>query len=85
MLYTVPAREIQRKYKKVLEEANKIGKPIVVIAHNKPIGAVIGLELLEKIQLELAVREALEQYKRGETIPIEDFETFAQKVRKASK
>lgn len=63
MLNTVSARQIQRGYKKVLEEANKSPEPIIVMANNKPLGAVIGLELLEKLQLETALKEAIEEYK----------------------
>jgi prevent-host-death family protein len=67
MLYTVSAREIQRRYKKVLKDANRIGEPVIVMANNKPLGAVIGLDLLEKIRLEQVVKQALDEYKRGKT------------------
>ena len=52
MLNTISARQIQREYKKVLQRANESKEPIVVMANNKPLGAVIGLDLLEKLQLE---------------------------------
>lgn len=67
MFNTVSARQIQREYKKVLQDANKSKEPIVVMANNKPLGAVIGLDLLEKIQLDLLVEQALEDSKMGKT------------------
>lgn len=67
MFNTVSARQIQREYKKVLKEANRSKEPIVVMSNNKPQGAIIGLDLLEKLQLDLALKEALEEYKAGKT------------------
>lgn len=67
MLNTVSARQIQREYKKVLENANKSKEPIVVMSNNKPLGAVIGLDLLEKLQMEAVLKEAIEEYKAGKT------------------
>lgn len=71
MFTTVSARQIQRGYKKVLEDANKSKEPIVVMANNKPLGAIISLELLEKLQLEAVLDEALREYKLGKTVGIE--------------
>ena len=42
------------------------------MANNKPQGAVIGLDLLEKIQLSTLLRDALEDYKKGQTLTITD-------------
>lgn len=70
MLNTISARQIQRGYKKVLYEANRSNEPIVVMSNNKPQGAIIGLDLLEKLQLEIALKEALEEYKAGKTVSI---------------
>lgn len=74
MFNTVSARQIQREYKKVLKRANKSKEPIVVMANNKPVGAVIGLDLLEKLQLEEVLNEALEEYKAGKTKTISTME-----------
>lgn len=71
MFDTISARQIQREYKKILQKANESTEPIVVMANNKPLGAVIGLDLLEKIQLELIVKQALKESKSGETKIIE--------------
>lgn len=71
MFDTISARQIQREYKKVLQKANESTEPIVVMANNKPLGAIIGLDLLEKIQLELIVKQALKESKSGKTKVIE--------------
>ena len=67
MFNYISARQIQREYKKVLEDANKSKEPIVVMANNKPLGAIISLDLLEKLQMEAVLNEALEEYKAGKT------------------
>lgn len=41
------------------------------MSNNQPVGAIIGLELLEKIRLEQALQEALQEYKAGHTINID--------------
>ncbi len=71
---TISARQIQREYKKVLETANQLNEPIVVMSNNKPQGAIIGLELLEKIQLDSVLREAMAEYKAGKTRSITTLE-----------
>lgn len=85
MLNTISARQIQREYKKVLQDANKSKDPIVVMSNNKPLGAIIGLDLLEKLQLDVALREALEEYKAGKTktiSTIEELEVDFEEMRK---
>lgn len=67
MFTTVSARQIQREYKKVLQKANKSKEPIVVMANNKPLGAIVGLEILERLQIEAALSQALEDHKVGRT------------------
>ena len=87
MFNTISARQIQREYKKVLQLANKSKEPIVVMANNKPLGAVIGLDLLEKLQLDMALKEALAEYKAGKTkttTTIEDLEADFEEMRKES-
>ena len=70
-MITVSARQIQREYKTVLINANKTKKPIVVMSNNKPVGAIIGLELLEKLQIDLVLRQALEESRQKKTIIID--------------
>lgn len=47
---TIPARKLVREYRDVFNTAEKTGEPIVVFAENKPIGAIIGNELLEEFE-----------------------------------
>lgn len=67
MFTTISARQIQREYKKVLAKANRSKEPIIVMSNNKPLGAVIGLDLLEKLRLEAAYQEAMKEYRAGKT------------------
>ena len=81
MLNTISARQIQREYKKVLENANKSREPIIVMSNNKPLGAIIGLDLLEKIQLELILRQALKESKLRKTKAIETTQDLEQDLK----
>ena len=87
MLSTISARQIQRKYKKVLQQANESKEPIIVMANNKPLGAVIGLDLLEKLRLEEAYQEAMKEYKAGNVRTIstkEELEAEFEEIRNLS-
>lgn len=55
----------------MLEDANKSKEPIIVMSNNKPLGAIISLDLLEKLRLEAVLEKALREYKAGKTISIE--------------
>lgn len=88
MLNTVSARQIQREYKKVLENANKSKEPIVVMSNNKPLGAVIGLDLLEKLQIEAVLKQALDEYMAGKTKSIstpEELEAEFEEIKQLSR
>jgi prevent-host-death family protein len=85
---TVSARQIQREYKKVLEQANKSKEPIIVMSNNKAVGAIIGLDLLERLQLDLVLKEATAEYKAGKTKTIstkEELEADFEEMVKESK
>ena len=87
MFSTVSARQIQREYKKVLEDANKSKEPIIVMSNNKPLGAIISLDLLEKLQVESVLNEALEESKAGKTKTISamaEFKADLKELRKLS-
>lgn len=85
MLTTVSARQIQREYKKILEKANKLKEPIIVMSKNKPLGAVIGLDLLEKLQLELLVKKSVEESKSGKTKTIATLKDFKEDLKELEK
>lgn len=64
---------------------------MVVITNNKPVGAIIGLDLLDKlnkdIALELLEKEALEEYKKGEVKRIStpgELKAFFKEVRQVA-
>jgi len=67
MFNMISARQIQRGYKKVFEDANKSKEPVIVMSNNKPQGAIIGLDLLEKMQLEELLNQALIESGQGKT------------------
>ena len=92
MLNTISAKQIQRGYKKVFEQVNKDNKPILVITNNKPVGAIISLDLFNKLnknaQLELLEKEIMEEYKKGETKTIstpQELQSFFEEIRQAAK
>lgn len=85
MFTTVSARQIQREYKKVLNKANRSKEPIVVMSNNKPVGAVVGLDILEKLQVEAVLEQALVDHKAGKTRTIstkEELEADFEEMRK---
>lgn len=67
MYSTVSARQIQRQYRKIVDQANELKEPIVIMSNNKPIGAIIGLDILEKLQVESVLKEALDEYHAGKS------------------
>ena len=85
MLNTISARQIQREYKKVLWLANKSKEPIIVMANNKPLGAIIGLDQLEKLQLELIAKQALKESKSGKTKVIKSSKDLEQDLKELEK
>lgn len=85
MFNTISARQIQREYKKVLQQANDSKEPIIVMANNKPLGAVIGLDLLEKLELEKVLNEALEEYRAGKTKSIDTQEDLEKHFKEIDK
>ena len=85
MLTTVSARQIQREYKKVFEKANKSKEPIIVMSNNKPQGAVIGLDLLEKLRIEEVISQARKEYEAGKTTVIKTQKDLEKHFRKIDK
>ena len=81
MQNTISARRLQREYKKVLVEANRLEKPLIVISNNKPQGAIIGLGLLEKLQLDATLKEALREKKVGKTKTISTNKELEEDIR----
>ncbi len=69
MFHTISTRDLQRTPKKVLDEAKKRNKPLIIITDNKPAGAIISINLLEELNqmltLKVLEQEAMEEYKNG--------------------
>ena len=43
-------RDIQRNYRKVAEELNKTGKPVIVMSKNQPQFAIVSLRTLQELE-----------------------------------
>ena len=52
-IQTTSAREIQRNYKRIFEQAVNTGEPIYVMSKNKPQVAIVSMDLLDKITKQL--------------------------------
>lgn len=46
----LPARNLQKSYKSIIENVKKKKQPVVLTTNNKPQAAIVSLEDLEKIQ-----------------------------------
>lgn len=46
----IPARNLQKSYKSIIEEIKTKKKPVVLTTNNQPQAAIISLEDLEKLQ-----------------------------------
>ena len=62
---TTTAREIQRNYKKVFDEAKKSKEPIFVMKNNKPEVAIIDANKFEEMEAIIAVLESREEARAG--------------------
>lgn len=86
MFNTISSRELQRTPGKVMKDAQKKNEPIIVISENKPIGAIISLDLLRMLnavldrinKLEMVDEEtekniglALKDYEEGRYIEVD--------------
>lgn len=71
----ISVSEMKDTLSEVLNRAAYGQERIVIASRGKPKAAVISvedLELLEELEDALAVREALEEYERGETVSLEE-------------
>ena len=60
---TVSAKDIQRNYRKIFDQAKESKKPIVVLNNNKPDVAIVDVELLESMIKQIELADALEAIK----------------------
>lgn len=84
-LYFLPARELQRNYKKVFAKAKASKKPVIIMSNNKPQAAVISMDYLEELESAKETAEILaipgakerilqagQEIERGEFVALED-------------
>ena len=62
---TTTAREIQRNYRKIFDEAKKTKEPVFVMKNNKPEVAIIDAKKLEEMEAIMAVLESREEARSG--------------------
>lgn len=71
MFHTISSRDLQRTPKKILDQAKKLNEPLIIIAENKPAGAIISLDLLKELKyistLKALELEAINDYESGNT------------------
>ena len=62
MLHTnsVPARNLQKSYKSIIEDVKTKKRPVVLTTNNKPQAALVSLEDLENIQHSKAMQASLD-------------------------
>ncbi|MBI2019434.1 type II toxin-antitoxin system Phd/YefM family antitoxin [Candidatus Daviesbacteria bacterium] len=60
---SIPARNLQKSYKSIIEEVKKKKRAVVLTTKNKPQAAIVSLEDLEKIQQAKASQGTLEMIK----------------------
>ena len=62
---TTTAREIQRNYKKIFDEAKRTKEPVFVMKNNKPQVAIIDAQKLEEMEAIIAVLGSREEARAG--------------------
>ncbi|MEX0616365.1 MAG: type II toxin-antitoxin system Phd/YefM family antitoxin [Candidatus Woykebacteria bacterium] len=62
---TTTAREIQRNYKKIFDQAKKTKEPIFVMKNNKPQVAIIDATELAEMEAVLSVLQSREEAREG--------------------
>ncbi|OGY26212.1 MAG: hypothetical protein A2Z24_01450 [Candidatus Woykebacteria bacterium RBG_16_44_10] len=62
---TTTARDIQRNYRKVFDEAKRTKEPVFVMRNNRPEVAIIDAAKLEEMEAIIAVLESREEARAG--------------------
>ena len=57
---TIPARNLQKSYKSIIETVKTRKQPVVLTTNNKPQAAIVSLEDLEKLKLAKASQSAVD-------------------------
>ena len=59
----IPARNLQKSYKSIIEEVKTKKKAVILTTNNQPQAAIVSLEDLEKIQQTKATQASLDMLK----------------------
>lgn len=62
---TTTAREIQRNYKKIFDEAKRSKEPVFIMKNNKPQVAIIDAAKFEEMEAVIATLESREEARAG--------------------
>lgn len=71
---TVPVSQLPRKYLSLLKSSKKKGEPVILVRHNKPVGAIVANKVLENL---LKIKQIWEEEKVLQLVKSGDKE-FAQ-------
>ena len=80
---TTTAREIQRNYRKIFDEAKKTKEPVFVMKNNKPEVAIIDAKKLEEMEAVLAVLESREEARAGKAKVLTSLEELWNEAQKS--
>lgn len=61
--HAVPARNLQKSYKSIIEDVKTKKHPVVLTTNNQPQAAIISLEDLEKLKQTKALQASLDMLK----------------------
>lgn len=67
---TTTAREIQRNYKKIFDEAKRSKEPVFIMKNNKPQVAIIDAAKFEEMEAVIATLESREEARAGKAKPL---------------
>lgn len=60
---TIPARNLQKSYKSIIEDVRRKKRAVVLTTNKKPQAAIVSLEDLDRIQQAKAMQAALDMLK----------------------
>lgn len=61
------AKQLQKDYRKIFDEAKKTGEPIIVMRNNEPDVAIIDAKQLDEMQAVLDILASREEARAGKT------------------
>lgn len=61
--YTIPARNLQKSYKSIIDEVKTKKHPVILTTNNQPQAAIVSLEDLEKLKQTKVLQVSLDMLK----------------------